>query len=37
VRDVPLVLGVTLVAAIGYVIVTIVADVLVRAVDRRSA
>lgn len=37
VRDVPLVLGVTLVSALGYVIVTVVADLLVRAVDRRSA
>ncbi|WP_291278517.1 ABC transporter permease [Galactobacter sp.] len=37
VRDVPLVLGVTLVSAVGYVLVTVVADILVRLVDRRAA
>lgn len=36
-RDVPLVLGVTLVSALGYVVVTLAADLLVRVVDRRAA
>lgn len=36
VRDVPLVLGVTLVAALGYVLVTMLADALVALVDRRA-
>ena len=36
-RDVPLVLGVTLVCAVGYVLVTMLADALVALVDRRSA
>ncbi|WP_233556010.1 ABC transporter permease [Galactobacter caseinivorans] len=36
-RDVPLVLGVTLASALGYVLVTIAADALVRLVDRRAA
>lgn len=36
-RDVPLVLGVTLFAALGYVVVTMLADALSTAVDRRGA
>lgn len=36
VRDVPLVLGVTLVAALGYVLMTMLADALVALVDRRA-
>lgn len=36
-RDVPLVLGVTLVSALGYVLVTIAADLLVALVDRRAS
>jgi peptide/nickel transport system permease protein len=36
-RDVPLVLGVTLVSALGYVLVTLLADALVALVDRRAA